>query len=306
MRVAVLMGGWSSERDVSLMSGRACVKAAEQAGYDVSEIDISKDAYAEISNSNCDVFLNALHGPWGEDGGVQALLDLIGKPYTHSGVLASALAMDKEKAKVIFRQGGIEVPEGGLFAIDELLDGHVIEPPYVIKPNAEGSSFGVVIVHEGSNVPPKDRVETLRPFGPKLLVEPFIAGKELCVGVMGDKALCVTEIVTERSFYDYDAKYTEGGSKHILPADLPAPITERALKEALKAHQLLGCEGVSRADFRYDGEKDQLVMLEVNTQPGMTALSLVPEQAAHLGISFPQLISWMIEDAVNRFEGKAL
>ncbi|MBI1340307.1 D-alanine--D-alanine ligase [bacterium] len=296
-RVAVIMGGWSSERPVSLVSGRELARAGREAGYDVVEIDAGRDLADQLKAAAVDVVLNGLHGPFGEDGCVQGLLEVMGLPYTHSGVLASALAMDKQKSRAIYAQVGLDIAEGGLFARSEIAARHVMEPPYVVKPVAEGSSFGVIIVREGANGPPREVAEAGWAFGERVLVEKFIPGRELTVGVMGDRALAVTEITTLREYYDYAAKYDHGGSRHIIPADLPDEITTAALDAALKAHQALGCRGVTRSDFRFDDEAGRLVILETNTQPGMTPTSLVPEQAAHVGVDFPALVRWMIEDA---------
>ena len=240
---------------------------------------------------------NALHGAWGEDGCVQGVLETLGLPYTHSGVLASALAMDKAKAKAVLAAAGVTVPGGGLFNRFDVAKSHVMPPPYVVKPNAEGSSVGVFLVFEGANGPPQQEVAPDWTFGEEVMVEPYIAGQELAVAVMGHQALTVTDIVSRTGFYDYDAKYGEGGSTHIMPADMPKPAFERALRMAEAAHSALGCQGVTRSDFRYDNVNDLLVLLEVNTQPGMTPTSLAPEQAAHLGIGFDDLVLWIVEQA---------
>jgi D-alanine-D-alanine ligase len=296
-RVAVIMGGWSSERPVSLSSGKGMADAARTAGYDVVEIDATRQLAQQLAEAKPDVALNALHGPWGEDGCVQGVLEIMGIPYTHSGVLASALAMDKDKSRAVYAQHGLDIAQGGMFDVDELARDHIYEPPYVIKPVAEGSSFGVFIVRKGANRPPKELTDGTWKFGKRALVEKFIEGRELTVGVMGDRAMAVTEITTLREYYDYEAKYEAGGSRHVVPADLPSEVTKATLEAALKAHQALGCRGVSRSDFRYDDKAGRLVILETNTQPGMTPTSLVPEQAAHLGIDYPALVRWMIEDA---------
>ncbi|HXI87240.1 MAG TPA: D-alanine--D-alanine ligase [Parvularculaceae bacterium] len=298
-RVAVLKGGWSPEREVSLNSGAACGKALREAGYDVVEIDAGRDLAAELKKAAPDAVFNALHGQWGEDGCVQGLLEVMGLPYTHSGVLASALAMDKQRTKLVLAGAGVPSPEGRIVARTLAAGGHVMEPPYVIKPNAQGSSVGVFIVRKGDNRPPEELTSNKWALGDEVLVEKFIPGRELTVAVMGDRALCVTEITTSLAFYDYEAKYAAGGSKHILPADLPPAITERCLALARKAHQALGCRGVSRSDFRYDenAKGEQLFFLEINTQPGMTGTSLVPEQAAYCGIPFSELCAWLVEDA---------
>lgn len=298
--VAVLMGGISAEREVSLDSGKACAEALREAGYQVSEIQVDRDVGKLVAalTPKPDVVFNALHGRWGEDGCVQGLLELLGLVYTHSGVMASALAMDKQMAKHIVAAAGVVSPQGLVVSRDELLRADPMARPFVVKPVREGSSVGVKIVREGDNEP----ILGTKPwqFGDRLLVEPFIPGRELTVTVMGERALAVTEIVARVGFYDYRAKYTAGQADHIVPAVLPDSITEDALAAALAAHRALGCRGVTRSDFRYDdtaGEPGQLYYLETNTQPGMTALSLVPEQAAYLGISFPELCAWMVENA---------
>jgi len=294
-RVAVLKGGWSAEREVSLVSGAACAKALRAAGYEVNEIDVHRDlsGLLEHLTPRPDVAFNALHGRYGEDGCIQGLLDVLGLPYTHSGLLASALAMHKPMSKRLFADAGIPVAEHLIVDRDQVMAGDVMARPYVIKPLDEGSSVGVHIVREGDNTTPFGVDEW--PFGREVMVERFIAGRELTVAVMGDRPLAVTEITTQRGFYDYDAKYAAGGSIHVVPAEIDPDATEAVLGLALQAHQILGCRGVSRADFRYDGET--VFILEVNTQPGMTPTSLVPEQAAHVGISFEELVSWMVENA---------
>ena len=295
--VAVLMGGLSSEREVSLVSGRECADALERLGAKVSRIDAGRDLAQVLTANRPDVVFNALHGAWGEDGCVQGVLETLGLPYTHSGVLASALAMDKAKAKAVLAAAGVTVPGGGLFNRFDVAKSHVMAPPYVVKPNAEGSSVGVFLVFEGANGPPQQVVAPDWTFGEEVMVEPYIAGQELAVAVMGHQALTVTDIVSRTGFYDYDAKYGEGGSTHIMPADMPKPAFERALRMAEAAHSALGCQGVTRSDFRYDNVNDLLVLLEVNTQPGMTPTSLAPEQAAHLGIGFDDLVLWTVEQA---------
>ncbi len=248
-----------------------------------------------------DVAFNALHGAWGEDGCVQGVLETLAIPYTHSGVLASALAMDKAKAKAVLAAAGVRVPGGGLFDRREVARRHVLPPPYVVKPNAEGSSVGVFLVFEGANAPPQAVVAPEWAFGEAVMVEPYVAGKELAVAVLvqggAPRALTVTEIVPRTGFYDYEAKYGEGGSSHIVPAPIPAAVAEAAMRMAEAAHAALGCRGLTRSDFRYDDVKDDLVLLEVNTQPGMTPTSLAPEQAAHLGMDFDRLVAWIVEDA---------
>ena len=297
--VAVLMGGPSAEREVSLSTGRECAKALRVAGYDVTEIELGTGHGDEIvrrlTEIAPDVVFNALHGRWGEDGCVQGLLEWMGLPYTHSGVLASALAMDKTRAKDAFRAAGLPVLEGLIVDAAEVRQRHVMPAPYVVKPNSEGSSVGVYIVHEGANQPPQ-LADTMPA---SVMVETYAPGRELTVAVMGDHALGVTEIITD-GWYDYNAKYSVGGSRHVMPAELPAEITDACLEYALRAHQALGCKGLSRSDFRWDDSRglQGLFLLEVNTQPGMTPTSLAPEQAAHVGVDFPALMRWMVEDAL--------
>jgi len=293
--VAVMMGGWSAEREVSLVSGAAVSNGLKNSGYRVTSIDVQRDVGALLTRlfPRPDAVFNALHGRYGEDGCIQGLLNILEIPYTHSGMLASALAMDKPVAKSLFSASGIPVAEHVIASRDEILKGDVIERPYVIKPLNEGSSVGVHIIDEGDNM--EMFSDTGWPFGGLVMVEKFIPGRELTVAVMGGEALAVTEIATDRGFYDYDAKYAEGGSSHVIPAEIDTDAMDEAMRLSVLAHQCLGCRGVSRADLRYDGEN--LVMLEVNTQPGMTPTSLVPEQAAHAGISFNELVSWMVENA---------
>ena len=302
--VAVLMGGLSSERDVSLVSGAACADALERLGAKVSRVDAGRDVGEILAKLKPDVAFNALHGAWGEDGCVQGVLETLGLRYTHSNVLASALAMDKQKAKAVLAAAGVLVPGGGLFNRFDAAKNHVMAPPYVVKPNAEGSSVGVFLVFEGANSPPQELAQEGWTFGEEVLIEPYIAGKELAVAVMGDRALTVTEIVPSTGFYDYEAKYSEGGSFHVLPAPIPAPVYERALRQAELAHAALGCRGLTRSDFRYDEFNDLLVLLEVNTQPGMTPMSLAPEQAAHVGLSFDELVLWIVEGAYGRGDAR--
>jgi D-alanine-D-alanine ligase len=296
-RVAVIYGGWSSERPVSLSSGRQMAEAARKAGYDVTEIDATRELARQLTEAKPDAVLNGLHGPWGEDGSVQGLLEVMGLPYSHSGVLASALAMDKLKSKAVYRQAGLDVAEDRRVTRAEAAAAHALKPPYVIKPVNEGSSFGVLIVREGTNGPPQELTGPNWRYGDYLMAEEYIPGRELTVAVLGDRALAVTEITTLRDYYDFDAKYAAGGSQHVIPADLPAHVTKAAMDASLTAHLALGCRGATRSDFRYDEKKDRLVILETNTQPGMTPTSLVPEQAAHMGMSFVDLVAWMIEDA---------
>ncbi len=293
-KVAVVMGGLSVEREVSLSSGRECAAALRELDYDVTAIDAGPDIAERLVEASPDAVFNALHGRWGEDGCIQGILEWLKIPYSHSGVLASALAMDKARAKAAFANAGIPVAEGGLYSRTEIKAAHVMTPPYVVKPNNEGSSVGVCIVPDRANRPPKiaeDMPEIL-------MVEAYVPGRELTVTVMGDKALCVTEIVTD-GWYDYDAKYVPGASRHVLPANVPDEIAEACLAYAGAVHDVLGCRGVSRVDFRWDDSKglQGLFALETNTQPGMTPTSLVPEQAAHLGTSFPELCDWIVKDA---------
>ncbi|SFS49546.1 D-alanine--D-alanine ligase [Brevundimonas viscosa] len=301
LHVAVLMGGLSPEREVSLNSGAGCADALEGQVRKVSRVDAGRDLAQVLAELQPDVAFNALHGVWGEDGCVQGILETLQIPYTHSGVLASALAMDKDKSKAVLRAAGVTVPGGGLYDRFEVARRHVIEPPYVIKPNAEGSSVGVFLVPAGANGPQTEVGAPDWAYGDQVMVEPYIPGKELAVAVIGEatgpRALTVTDITPVKGFYDYEAKYAPGGSVHKLPADLPPQAFEAALRQAERAHAALGCRGVSRSDFRYDDLNDVLVLLEVNTQPGMTSTSLAPEQAAHVGIGYRDLVRWMVEDA---------
>ncbi|MEO0548981.1 MAG: D-alanine--D-alanine ligase [Pseudomonadota bacterium] len=296
-RVAVVYGGWSSERPVSLSSGQKMAAAARDGGYDVVEIDATPDLSVQLREAAPDVILNGLHGPWGEDGCVQGLFEILAIPYSHSGVLSSALAMDKIKSKTAFKAAGLDVAKDAAVTREEVARAHPLEPPYVVKPVNEGSSFGVLFVREGANGPAREVLSADWHYGDNLMAEEFIPGRELTVGVLGDRALAVTEITTLREFYDFDAKYADGGSRHVIPANLPDAVTKAALDAALIAHQALGCRGATRSDFRYDPAKERLVILETNTQPGMTPTSLVPEQAEYLGMSYTELVSWMIEDA---------
>jgi D-alanine-D-alanine ligase len=299
-RVAVLMGGPSAEREVSLVSGRECAQGLKEAGYDVYTIDVTHDVVALVRalDPRPDVVFNALHGRFGEDGCVQGVFEFLSIPYTHSGLLASALAMDKPMAKRLFAAAGIRCPEGVVTDIRTVERGDPVARPYVVKPANEGSSVGVRIVRPGDNQPV--RAADWK-FDPRVVVERFVPGKELTVAVMGDRSLAVTELVSHTAFYDYEAKYTEGRTDHLIPAPIPQPVYDEALRMAKAAHDLLGCRGVSRSDFRYDdtadGGPNRLYLLEVNTQPGMTPLSLVPEQAKYRGISFPELVRWMVENA---------
>ena len=303
-RVAVLYGGMSAEREVSLSSGMQVIDGLREAGFAVDPVEVGSDLGAVIAalTPRPDAVFNALHGRFGEDGAIQGVLDWLGIPYTHSGVRASALAMDKVAAKALFSSAGLPVPRGRLVDIDELAAGDPLPLPYVVKPANEGSSVGVEIIRCGDN----RRAEVARAwrFGRSALVEEYIPGRELTVGVMGDEALAVTEILADAgAFYDYESKYADGGSRHIIPAPVHPAVYSRALEVAVAAHRALGCRGATRCDFRYDdtaGEPGRLVLLEINTQPGLTRTSLLPEQAAHRGVSFPQLCAWMVENAACR------
>jgi D-alanine-D-alanine ligase len=296
--VAVLMGGWSAEREVSLRSGRACADALKRAGYRVTEVDVNRDIAAALAALQPDVALNVLHGRPGEDGTLQGVLEILGIPYTHSGVLASALAMHKVYAKTMFGAAGVAVAEHKVASRLEAAKRHLMPPPYVIKPVAEGSSVGVFIVTEAHPHPPQELYRDDWAFGETVMIERYVPGKELTCAVLGDRALDVIEIVPATRFYDYEAKYAAGGSKHLLPAPILPNVYQEVRRLALAAHNALGCRGVSRADFRYDDRgTGELVCLEVNTQPGMTETSLVPELAAYAGITFDELVRWMVEDA---------
>lgn len=309
-RVTVLMGGISAERAVSLSSGVQVLAALRQAGYDARALDAGPDLRAMLDALHAeppDVVFNALHGRFGEDGAIQGVLDWLGIPYTHSGIRASAMAMDKAAARAVFVAAGLPVAEGGLVEIAALAECHPLPPPYVVKPVNEGSSVGVEIIQEGSNQ--RAAVAAGWRFGTHALVEAFIPGRELTVGVMGERALTVTDILpnpaVSHGFYDYDAKYASGGSRHVLPAEIHPDASAQALEIALAAHRALGCRGATRTDFRYDdtglgGGPGRLVVLEVNTQPGLTPTSLLPEQAAYCGIDFPSLCGWMVEHAACR------
>ncbi|WP_284164340.1 D-alanine--D-alanine ligase [Frigidibacter sp. SD6-1] len=293
-KVAVLMGGLSAEREVSLSTGRGCAQALREAGYEVVEVDAGRDLALRLAEIRPDVCFNALHGPYGEDGRVQGMLEWLGIPYTHSGVLASALAIDKTRSKDLFRAHALPVVDSLIAPTVEVQARHVMAPPYVVKPNNEGSSVGVYIVQESANGPP-----VLAPDMPaEVMVETYVPGRELTCSVLGDRALCVTEIVTD-GWYDYHAKYAPGGSRHVCPADLPGEIAKACQDYALRAHRAVGCRGLSRTDFRWDDTKGLagLFLLEINTQPGMTPTSLSPEQAAADGMSFAQLCAWLVEDA---------
>jgi len=296
--VAVLMGGWSAEREVSLRSGKACAEALGRRGYQVTPIDVGRDIAATLTAARPDVALNVLHGRPGEDGTLQGLLEILDIPYSHSGVLASALAMQKHYAKALFRAAGVPVAEDRVVSRLEAAKAHVMAPPYVIKPVAEGSSVGVFIVTEEQAHPPQELYRDDWTFGDTVMVERYIPGKEITCAVLGDRALDVIEIVPATRFYDYEAKYAAGGSRHLLPAPILPNVYQEVRRLSLAAHSALGCRGVSRADFRYDERgTGKLVCLEVNTQPGMTETSLVPELAAYAGITFDELVRWMVKDA---------
>ena len=303
-KVAVLMGGWSPEREVSLVSGKACAEGLREGGHTVIEYDVKRDLRALIeflrpaAGGGPDVVFNALHGRYGEDGCIQGVLEVLAVPYTHSGVLASAIAMDKPMSRHVFTSIGIRVAEGRVVERQSLAAGDPMARPYVVKPIDQGSSVGVHIVHEGDNLSVVEAAEAA--FGERVLVEKFVPGRELTVAVMHDKAVAVTELRPRTRFYDYEAKYTDGVTEHLIPAPIPAEVYEQARQWALLAHQALGCNGLTRADFRWnDGQPGTsgLVMLELNTQPGMTPLSLAPEQAKWAGISWPQLMTWMVDHA---------
>ncbi|QFT45812.1 D-alanine--D-alanine ligase B [Roseivivax sp. THAF40] len=287
------MGGPSAEREVSLSSGKECAAALRTEGFDVVEVDAGPDLVVRLSEISPDVVFNALHGRWGEDGCVQGLLEWQGLPYTHSGVLASSLAMDKERTKDVYRAHGLPVAESRLASKAEVMTAHVMPPPYVVKPYNEGSSVGVYLVAEGA-APPQLSAEMPE----TVMVEAFAPGRELTTTVMGDRALGVTDIITD-GWYDYDAKYKPGGSRHECPANIPEEIAAACRDYALRAHAALGCRGVTRTDFRWDESKGLagLILLETNTQPGMTPTSLSPEQAEKAGLSFGQFCRWMVEDA---------
>ncbi len=296
--VAVLFGGVSAEREVSLSSGRQVIAALRAAGFDVTPIEVGEDLPATIgalAAAKPDAVFNALHGRFGEDGCIQGVLDWMGLPYTHSGVRASSVAMDKSAAKAVFQAHGLPVAAHRVVSPEELAEEDPLPRPYVVKPVDEGSSVGVFILREGDNR--REAIARGWAHGRRIMAERFIPGRELTVAVMGERALGVTEIATENSFYDYDAKYAAGGSRHLLPAPVPAEVAAEAMRVAVEAHRALGCRGVSRADFRYDDAAGELILLEVNTQPGMTPTSLLPEQAAHQGIAFAELCAWMVREA---------
>jgi D-alanine-D-alanine ligase len=297
--VAVLVGGWSAEREVSLSTGKGCAEALESRGYKVTRVDVDRNLAATLSALKPDACFNALHGRWGEDGAVQGLLEVLGIPYSHSGVLASAVAMHKEQTRRIVARLGVPVAEGRTVKREAALADHALPVPYVAKPVAEGSSVGVVIVREGANRPPEaiGRIPVTREG--EILVERFVPGRELTCGVIGDRVTAVIDIVAAAhlAFYDYEAKYAPGGSAHILPAQIPQHVTAAIQRHTLTAHSALGCRGVSRSDFRWDEARDELVFLEINTQPGMTPTSLIPELAADAGLSYADLVAFLIEDA---------
>lgn len=295
--IAVIKGGWSPEREVSLVSGRDCAQALRGEGFEVTEIDAGRDLAEQLLQIMPDAVFNALHGRWGEDGCVQGLLEVLGIPYTHSGVRASAVAMDKEQSKHVFRAAGLPVAESKLVTREEAARGHVMDTPYVIKPHNQGSSVGVFIVREGENRPPAELSSPKWDLGDLVMAERYIPGMELTCAVIGNRVLNVTEITANTAFYDYDAKYSSGGSVHVVPARISSDINKRVQDVTHAAHDSLGCRGVTRSDFRFDEKKGELVLLEVNTQPGMTPTSLVPELAAYEGMSYGALVRWMVEDA---------
>ncbi|MCY4049383.1 MAG: D-alanine--D-alanine ligase [Hyphomicrobiales bacterium] len=299
LHVAVLMGGWSGERDISLMSGRGCADALRREGFKVSEVDVDHSVASKLETLKPDVAFNALHGAGGEDGCIQGVLETLEIPYTHSGVLASALAMNKEISKRLFSAHGLPVAQDRIVARTRAAAEHALEPPYVIKPLCEGSSLGVFLVLDEDAPPPPELLNDAWEFGERIMVERFIPGRELTCCVMGDKALDVIDIVTDGGFYDFQNKYTPGGSQHILPADVPGDVYRRTQEISLHAHRVLGCRGVSRADFRFDEALgvDGIILLEVNTQPGMTETSLIPDMANHIGIPYDKLVKWIAQDA---------
>ena len=297
--VAVLMGGWSSERDVSLSSGAACAQALRSEGFQVSEIDVARNLADQLHKIKPDVCFNALHGPFGEDGCVQGLLEVLGIPYTHSGVMASSVAMNKLMTKKLLKEAGVPVARDKVVMRAEAALGHIMTPPYVVKPIADGSSFGVFVVPVGADAPPGAEMLAAGGENDLMMIEEFVPGLELTCAVLGDRALDVVEIrpTGGHEFYDFGAKYEAGGSEHILPAEISSNIYQFIQKWALTAHQVLGCRGVSRTDFRFDPKTETVVCLEVNTQPGMTETSLVPEIAERAGWNFQELVRWIVEDA---------
>ena len=298
-KIAVLMGGRSAEREVSLSSGRGVVKALREEGFDASPLDPGDNPGQQLFEARPDAVFNALQGRFGEDGTLQGILEWMRLPYTHSGVLSSALSMHKERTKDIYRAAGLPVVKSIVCDRREAGARHLMEPPYVVKPVNEGSSVGIFIIRKGDNRPPAALGADDWNLSSEMMVEEFVPGRELTVSVMGERALCVTEITTDLEFYDYEAKYAPGGSKHVLPAQVPESVARDCMEMSAIAHKALGCRGVSRTDFRYDdtGAKSRLILLETNTQPGMTPTSLVPEQAAYIGMSYAKLCRWMVEDA---------
>ncbi|MBV9912106.1 MAG: D-alanine--D-alanine ligase, partial [Sinobacteraceae bacterium] len=298
-RIGVLMGGRSAEREVSLSSGTGCAHALLKEGFEVEEIDPGTDPASQLLDAHIDCAFNALHGRWGEDGCIQGLLELLQIPYTHSGVLSSALAMHKQRTKDVYRAAGIPVANSIIADRREAGRKHLMDPPYVIKPVNEGSSVGVYIIRQGDNRPPEELTRAAWHLSDEMMVEEYVPGRELTVAVLGGRALAVTEITTDLAFYDYEAKYAAGGSRHTVPANVPGAVAEESMRLAVLAHEALGCRGVTRTDFRYDDTagKQRLVALETNTQPGMTPTSLVPEQAGFTGMNYGALCRWLVEDA---------
>lgn len=299
LHVAVLMGGWSGERDVSLMSGRGCADALRREDFKVSEVDVDHSVASKLESLAPDIAFNALHGAGGEDGCIQGVLETLEIPYTHSGVLASALAMNKETSKRLLASHGLPVAQDRVVARSQAAAEHIFSPPYVVKPLCEGSSLGVFLVLDENASPPTELLDDAWAFGERVMVERFIPGRELTCCVMDDKALGVIDIVTDGGFYDFQNKYTPGGSRHILPAGIPDDVYRRVQEISLHAHRVLGCRGVSRADFRFDETLgiNGVILLEVNTQPGMTETSLIPDMASHIGISYDKLVRWITQDA---------
>jgi D-alanine-D-alanine ligase len=309
LHVAVLMGGWANEREVSLMSGNGVADALESLGHEVTRIDMDRDVAARIAEAAPDIVFNALHGVPGEDGTVQGMLDLMGVPYTHSGLATSVIAIDKELTKLLLVPRGIPMPGGRIVKSADLHKADPLARPYVLKPVNEGSSVGVAIVTDTSNYGNPIRRDAEGPWQQfeTLLAEPYIRGRELTVAVLGDRALTVTELVPKSGFYDFDAKYTDGMTEHVCPAEIPPEIAALCMDYALRAHRALGCRGCSRSDFRWDDERGEegLFLLETNTQPGMTPLSLVPEQARHCGMDYPRLVEEIIADALAFYQPAA-
>ncbi|MEG8041609.1 D-alanine--D-alanine ligase [Sphingomonas sp. LR59] len=302
LHIAVLMGGWSAEREVSLMSGNGCADALESLGHRVTRIDMGRDVAARLADAKPDLVFNALHGTPGEDGSVQGLLDLMGLRYTHSGLATSVIAIDKVLTKLLLVPAGVPMPGGRIVKSADLFESDPMARPYVLKPVNEGSSVGVAIVTDSGNYGNPIARDSVGPWGEfeELLAEPYIRGRELTTAVLGGKALGVTELKPKSGWYDYDAKYTDGMTVHVCPAEIPDEITDACKSLALEAHRLLGCKGASRSDFRWDDERgvDGLFLLEVNTQPGMTPLSLVPEQARHIGMSYAELVQAIVDEAL--------